>query len=888
MRAVFRMLRSCHTPACSFGSKGSIPNMIEQKFIDRIAAEAGARPEQVAAAVQLFDKGATVPFVAHYRKDVTGDLGEAILECVEERNVFYTAFTNRRNAILQNIAKQERLTDALRDTIMACCDTANLEDLYLPFRRRRRTRATVAIENRLGPLADYVWAQHSGEQSLESFSSQFIDPARSISSAEEALDGARAILCEQLAMDHETRAIIRERMWKEGKISTAATKNAAAQKTKFESYYNYSEPLSSIPSHRLLAALRGVKLGMLRMDLVLDDQQMLVDLVAKHVHNPGTVFEEQIRLVIEDAYRRHLRPELEKEVLEQAREKAEEEAICVFQENARNLLMAPPAGRIPVLGLQTEAGGTVAAAVVDAEGALRAHALLRMKEDADGTRQALRDLLDTHEVRAVAIGNGTGAHDTMRLIDTVLKQNEGRRAFAVYVNESGAAIYAASKTAKEELPDIETGVRAATSIARRLQDPLAELVKIEPRNIGVGQYQHDINQRRLRDGLYRTIVSCVNRVGADLNTASASLLRYVSGIQMGTAQNIVAQREKLGGFTNREQLLEIDGVGAKTYEQCSGFLRIRNGANPLDATVIHPEAYPVVTQIAAAQGLTVEQLIGNRDVLEPLEMNSFACDVVGVFTLIDIRQELLRPGRDPRRRFRAPRLLEGVYAMEDLQEGMETEGVVTNVTDFGAFIDIGIQQDGLVHLSELANRYVRDPRQVVKVGDIVRVKVIKVDRAAPRISLSIRAALPERPRKRRPGPHAHGEPQATEAAAAPQAEPVAGREGAEGSRGQPHGPRPERAEDRRPRPRQEGRDGGDRDTRARRDAQSRPHRDGDSRPRREGGDSRPPRRDHASDARRQGSRQGGPTEVKYGDTSGRGLNTQLADLLADLKKQMDG
>lgn len=839
--------------------------MIEQKFVDRIAQEVGARPEQVAIAVQLFDKGATSPFVAHYRKDLTGNLDEGTLERIEERNVHYTAFINRRNAILQNIEKQEQITEEIREAILGCFDDTSLEDIYLPFKRKRRTRATVAIEQRLGPLADYVWAQAPSEQSLESFASQFIDPSKSISSAEEALDGARAILTEKLAQDAAVRALIRDRMWKEGKVCTSATKNAVGQKTKFESYYNFSEPLQTIPSHRLLAAMRGEKLGYLRLDLAIDDAKLLSDVLEHVLKSPGTPYEEQIRIVIEDAYRRHLRPELEHEVLANARERAEAEAIRVFQENARNLLMAPPAGQIPVMGVQHDPNAGTVVVVVDPGGTLREFATLKPQDDGAAAEKTLGELVEKFEIRAVAVGNGAGARETMRFVDGYLKRNPGRRTFAVYVNESGAAIYSASKIARDELPDVDMPVRAATSIARRLQDPLMELVKVEPRNIGVGQYQHDVNQRRLRDSLYRTIVSCVNRVGVDANTASVSLLRYVSGIQMGTAQNIVAHREKIGGFKSREQLLEVDGIGSKTYEQCAGFLRIRGGDNPLDATTIHPEAYAVVGLIAEHAGLPVSDLVGNKELLEKIDVKPFEREIIGSATLSDIHSELMRPGRDPRRRFRAPRFIEGVYALEDLQENMEAEGIVTNVTDFGAFVDIGIQQDGLVHLSELANRFVRDPRQVVKVGDIVRVRVIKVDRDQPRISLSIRAAVPPRPRRKKPAaarrPETAPEPAVVGATAQAAEAPPAAR-----PRIRERGPeRPD--EERRPQ-------------RPRRDARER-----DRRPREEG--ERPqPRRERDGGGRRQGTRQGAPTEVKYGDNSGRGLNTQLADQLAELKKKL--
>ncbi|MBP8131642.1 MAG: helix-hairpin-helix domain-containing protein [Candidatus Hydrogenedentes bacterium] len=839
--------------------------MIEQKFVELIAEEVGARPEQIAAAVQLLDRGATVPFVAHYRKDVTGNLDEHALSRIEERNVEYTALMNRRNAILQNIEKLQPVTDDLRERIMACHSARVLEDLYLPYRRRRRTRASVAIEQRLGPLADYVWAQELGMQSVESFASQFIDPSKSISSAEEALDGARAILTEKIAQDAETRVFVRDYMLREGKMTTAATKNAAGQKTKFEAFYHFSEPLMSIPSHRLLAAFRGVKLGYLRLDLAVDDERLLEALLGRFLKITGTPFEEHIRSATEDAYRRYLRPELEKEILEWSREQAEEDTLRVFQENARNLLLAPPAGPIPVIGIEPDAQGAVVAVAVDEAGAFQEQAVLHLQAEPDAAADALLAMMEKYGIRAVAVGNAPAARDTMRFVDGLLKRDRQRRAFAVYVSESGAAVYAASKLAREEFPQLETAGRAAVSVARRLQDPLSELVKIEPRNIGVGQYQHEISQRRLRDGLSRTLVSCVNRVGANVNTASVHELRYVSGIQMGTAQNIVAHREKIGGFKNRTQLLEVDGIGPKTFEQCAGFLRIRDGEQPLDATAIHPEAYPVVEKIAQSLGVEVAALIGNREVLETLDLAPFSVDVVGPIALADIRVALMRPGRDPRRRFRPPHFIENVYSVEDLQEGMEAEGIVTNVTDFGAFVDIGIQQDGLVHLSELANRFVRDPRQVVKVGDIVRVKVIKVDRDQPRISLSIRAAAAP-PRHKRPA--RRDRPPETAAAAPAQEGAPAQREAAPRRRRERE-PQQERGEERRPERPREGREGG-------RGRAAPPRRD-----RRPRGD-----RQDGYEARRMGTKQGAPTEVKYSDGPDRGLNTLLAEQLAELKKKM--
>lgn len=729
--------------------------MIEQKFVQRIAAEVGTTEERAAAAIPLFDKGATVPFVARYRKDITGNLTEAQLEHIEKRNAHFVALTNRRNAVLENIARQGKLSEDLRMKIENCDDPILLEDLYLPFKKQRRTKAGIARDQGLEPLANFIWTQQLAQYSIAEYAETFVNAAHGILSPEAALLGAYDILAEQVASDAEARALIRDNMLRQGKIVTAATKNAQDQKTKFESYYAFSEGVASIPSHRLLAALRGVRMGVLRMDIVIDDAQVMADVAAQYIKQPGSCFEPHIRTVIEEAYKRLLRPAIENEVINIARNKADEEAIGVFRENARHMLMAAPAGRIPVMGVNAGLNAAFALGVVNEAGAyLENRTILRgdTPEAAEEAANTIFELLQKHHVRGIAIGSGPGARDAARLVDSALKKLGRGHAFMVFVNQAGAAVYAASKLARQELPELDTPTREAISIARRLQDPLAELVKLEPRAIGVGQYQHDVNQRRLREGLSKTMVSCVSRVGADLNTVSVELLRYISGLQMGTAQNVVEHRAKNGGFTTRAQLLEVSGIGEKTFEQCAGFLRISSGAEPLDATAIHPEAYPVVAKIAAQLNVEVAALASDPEKLRALDLAPFATETIGPLTLADIREELLKPGHDPRREFRVPKFIEGVYDVSDLEEGMDAEGVVTNVTDFGAFVDIGVQQDGLVHLSELANRFVRDPGEVVKVGDIIRVKVVKVDKVQRRISLSRKALLTQPRRRPRPAP----------------------------------------------------------------------------------------------------------------------------------------
>ena len=743
--------------------------MIDTKFVERVAQEGGVKYEQAARSVALFGEGATIPFIARYRKDVTGNLDEVQLERILERATYYKELEERKKTVLDAIAKQDQLTDERRERIEACVDKTTLEDLYLPFKKRRRTKATTAREKGLEPLADFIWAQDPEGTPPEEAAQAYIDAEKGVNTAEEALEGAQHILAERVSLNTDLRARLRDQMAKEGQVAAHATKNAEGRKTKFETYYDFREPLSKIPSHRFLAIVRGSKEGTLRMELEMDDEQVVESIAADLIRTPGSPYDAFLRQVASDAYRRLLRPSLENEVLNTVRERADEEAIRVFRENAENLLLSPPAGPINIIGVDPGIRTGCKLAVVDSTGAYRESATIYPPagESEDTTaRDTLLGLIERHGVQAIAIGNGTGAREASAFIRPLLAEQNREDIFCVLVNEAGASIYSASKVAREEFPDLDLTIRGAISIARRLQDPLAELVKIDPRHIGVGQYQHDVNQKQLREGLHRTVVSCVNRVGVNLNTASPHLLRYVSGIQTGVARSIVAKREAMGGFTSRQQLLEVDGVGPKTFEQCAGFLRIQGGENPLDATGIHPEAYPVAEQMAQACGVNVADLIGNKEVLKEFDVTPFQTETIGVLTLRDIVTEFLKPGRDPRKEFKAPQFKEGVTSVEHLEEGMDLEGVVTNVTDFGAFIDIGVHQDGLVHLSQLANHYVRDPHSVVKVGDIVKVKVLKVDKELPRISLSIKALQPKPEARKRSqrGPQKRAGEQQTAAA----------------------------------------------------------------------------------------------------------------------------
>lgn len=825
--------------------------MIEQKFVERIAAEVSARPEQVAAVIPLFDKGATIPFVLHYRKDLTGNLDETTLRKIEERNTYYIALTSRRNAVLENIAKQNKLTDALRERIESCIEQNVLEDLYLQFKKQRRTKATGAIEQGLEPLADFLWTQAPVTQPLEEFAEAFVKPERMISSPEEALLGAYSILAERISLDADARGAIREFMLKEGRVVSAATKNAQGQKTKFESFYEYSEPLSAIPGQKLQVLLRGVRLGYLRMDLIIDDQVMIEKLVAHYVKQPGSVFEPHFKQIIEDAYKRLLRPAIENDVIGEARKAADDEAIRGFQQHAETMLLAPAAGPMVLLGLMPAAQGPWGVAVAGSDGALLDSLLLNPATEEGGqeaAEKACADLIVKHGVQGIVIGEGEGAREAARFTGDLIKKNGFRRVFWIFMDANTAGQYAVSKTGRQELPEADAQIRAAVALARRVQDPLAELVKLEPRGLAFGPFVHDVNQRALREAMARTMESCVNRVGVNLNSATADLLRYVSGIQMGTAQNIIEHRGKLGGFTSKAQLLEVPGIGEKTFEQCAGFVRVPNGANPLDATRIHPEAYPVIEKMAQQAGVETANLLGNEELIGKLDIKAFAEDHIGDLTLAAIRNELLQPGKDLRLRFRSPRYVYNAYNVAELQEGAEAEGIITSITDFGVFVDIGVGQDGLVHLSELANHFIREPRGLFKIGDTMRVRVIKVDHEQRRISLS-RKVLLQAPRRRpQPGKPISGETAAPADAAAAPAH----------AESRPARPRPSRPEgemrDRQPRP----------DRPERRDDKRR------ERPPRKSGHGRP---------------QAAPTN--YGD-SGDLMNTQLADQLAALRKKFGG
>ncbi len=707
----------------------------------RIATELSLRVDQVERTIALLLDDATVPFIARYRKEVTGNLDEEQIRQVAGRHKYYQELEQRRHTVLATIEEQGKLTDELRQQIVTCFDKVELEDLYLPYKPKRQTKASVAIEHGLEPLALLLWGQQASEDDLAQLAASLVDAEKGVASAEEALEGAAHIVAEWIAERAELRRALRAMMLAEGLVCSTVVRGKEDTKTKFQDYYDFREAVASIPSHRVLAIFRGVREGVLSFGISVDDTKALA-LVQQHVvvqpEAPGAA-----RLVpyIEDAYRRLLFPSLQNEIRGVLKERADAEAIGVFQENLRSLLMAPPLGTFGVVGIDPGLRTGCKVAVVDETGKYLEHATifpLAPRQDIAGAEQVLQDIVGRYTIKALAVGNGTGSRETAAFVRQFVHKQENKDIACVVVSEAGASVYSASKVAREEFPDLDVTVRGAISIARRLQDPLAELVKIDPKSIGVGQYQHDVDQKPMRRGLEETVESCVNRVGVDANTASAALLRYVAGLNVRQARNFVAYRDTHGRFTSRQQFLQVDGIGDKAFQQSTGFLRIKDGESLLDNTAVHPETYEVVERMAQSLNVSVADLIANADLINSLNFEQFASEQVGLLTLQDIREELLKPGRDPREQFVMAHFREDVTTLADLQEGMMLEGVVSNVTNFGAFVDIGVHQDGLVHISELSQRFVRDPREVVHVGQVVRVKVLSVDQALQRISLSMK------------------------------------------------------------------------------------------------------------------------------------------------------
>lgn len=716
----------------------------------RIAKTVGARVDQVRAAVTLLDEGATVPFIARYRKEATGGLDDTQLRDLQEQLIYQRELEERRAAILTALSESGKLTEELERDIWGADTKQRLEDLYLPYKPKRRTRAQIAREAGLEPLAKLLWEDPLRDPETEA--EAFVNADKGVADVRAALDGARDILAEMFYENADMLEELREFLWKKAYLVSKVVpeKETDPAAAKYSDYFDYDEPIETVPSHRALAVFRGRQEGLLTVKVLLTEEEEALpvhpcqELIARAhgIKNLGRPADVWLASVVRWCWRVKCLASVEGDLLTRLRERAETEAIGVFGTNLKDLLLAAPAGHKGVIGLDPGIRTGVKVAVISDTGAVLDTTVIYPHEprrDWEGSIQTLAQLARKHGSKLISIGNGTASRETDKLAGDLIARHPELGLTKIVVSEAGASVYSASAAAAAELPDLDVSYRGAVSIARRLQDPLAELVKIDPKAIGVGQYQHDVNQLELARKLDAEVEDCVNAVGVDVNTASAALLVRVAGLSSLQAKSIVSWREKNGAFAARKALLDVPRLGPKTFEQAAGFLRIPDAADPLDASGVHPEAYPVVQRIVEKTGLSVNKLIGNHEVLSRLKASDYTDEQFGVPTVTDILKELEKPGRDPRPEFKTAKFQEGVHEIRDLVPGMTLEGVVSNVAAFGAFVDIGVHQDGLVHVSELSDRFVRDPREVVKVGDIVRVRVLDVDVARKRISLSMRS-----------------------------------------------------------------------------------------------------------------------------------------------------
>ena len=715
-------------------------------IIKQIAAEITARPEQVNAAVALLDEGATVPFIARYRKEVTGGLDDTQLRTLEQRLTYLRELEDRRQVVLKTIAEQGKLSPELEKDILAADNKTRLEDLYAPYKAKRRTKGQIAIEAGLQPLADALLADPALTPEL--VANDYLNPTAGFADVKAVLDGAKYILMERFAEDANLLAKLRRHLAQHSVLKATVVEGKETEGAKFRDYFSHHEAWKSVPSHRALAMLRGRNEGFLNLQLQPDADETSAhanceQMIASHfdIRQQNRAGDAFLRTVVQWTWKVKLHLQLENDLLGELREKAEEEAIAVFARNMKDLLMAAPAGMRATLGLDPGLRTGVKVVVMDQTGKLVAHTTIFPHAPQNLWDKAIKTLAaycKQFKVELIAIGNGTASRETDKLAGEVVKLLPEQNITKIMVSEAGASVYSASELAAQEFPDLDVSLRGAVSIGRRLQDPLAELVKIEPKAVGVGQYQHDVNQSLLTKSLDAVVEDCVNAVGVDLNTASAPLLARVAGLNKTLAQNIVTYRDGNGRFMQRRDLLKVPRLGPKAYEQAAGFLRINNGSNPLDASAVHPEAYPLVERILSKYQQPVEAVIGNTSFLRAINPAEFADEHFGVPTITDILKELDKPGRDPRPEFKTAQFKDGVENLADLTPGMQLEGVVTNVTNFGAFVDIGVHQDGLVHISSLTDKFISDPHQVVKAGDIVKVKVLEVDIPRKRISLTMR------------------------------------------------------------------------------------------------------------------------------------------------------
>ncbi|VEP14238.1 conserved hypothetical protein [Hyella patelloides LEGE 07179] len=713
-----------------------------------LAQEFSVSHSQIDNVLELLSEGATIPFMARYRKERTGSLDEVQLRAIVDRFTYLTELEKRKETVLESIASQGKLTDNLKKQIASCLDKTVLEDIYAPYKPKRRTRATIAKEKGLEPLAQWIQSlnqpQSAKVSSLETEAQKYLNTEKEVNSVEDALGGAADIIAEQIADKAEIRAYLRDYLFKNGVFVSKIKKAHPEGSTKYEMYRNYYYAVSKIPPHNILALYRGEAEKILTVDIEFDTAAVLSELEYQEVNSKSAVVRQFYRTTIADGFNRLLKPSLIREIRNDLKQYADLESIKTFEANLRNLLLAPPAGMKATMAMDPGFRTGCKVAILDETGKFLEYQAIFPHSGASKQEQAaktVQQLIKKYSIELIAIGNGTASRETDRFISDILK-NLDSKAINVMVNESGASIYSASDLARQEFPDLDITVRGAISIGRRLQDPLAELVKIDPKSIGVGQYQHDVEQKLLQQKLAETVESCVNYVGVDLNTASAELLKFVSGISSTVANNIVSYRNEKGKFKNRQELLKVTKLGAKTFEQCAGFLRIRNGNNPLDNTAVHPESYSVVKKIAQQSTINLANLNQNTDnnpisKLDSLNLQQFVTDTIGIPTLKDLIEELKKPGRDPRKQFQYAEFQEGINEISDLKEGMKLEGVVTNVVNFGAFVDVGVHQDGLVHISKLANRFVSDPNEILKVGEIVKVTVLEVNEKLRRIGLSM-------------------------------------------------------------------------------------------------------------------------------------------------------
>ena len=699
------------------------------EFGSLIASKLNIRQTQVEAVIALLDESATIPFIARYRKDKTGGLDEVQIQQIQDEQKFFKEITERRAFIIKTIEEQGKMTDAIMQKLQMASTMSALEDIYLPFKPKRKTKAQTARENGLEPLAKLLLEQ--GPSPLEPVLAAFLN--EQITTVENALQGARDIIAEWVNEDAENRAKLRKLFEDAALLQSKVLEGKETEGVKYKDYFDFSEPIHKIPSHRILAVLRGFLEGFLRMCIQPLEEEAL-ELLEKQYIKGFSESSTHVKKAIRDAYRRLLQPSLESEFRSALKQKADEEAINVFAENLRQLLLSAPLGSKRILAIDPGYRTGCKIVCLDEKGELKKTDLIFIHEAnrLSDAQYRVKELVKTHQIEVIAIGDGTAGRETEQFIK---KMDLGLPVFLV--NEDGASVYSASETAREEFPEQDITVRGAVSIGRRLMDPLAELVKIDPKSIGVGQYQHDVNQFRLKERLDQTVVSCVNNVGVNLNTASKHLLAYVSGIGIGLAENIVKYRSEIGKFTNREQLLKVPRLGGKAFEQCAGFLRIPNGDHPLDKSAVHPEAYPVVATMAKDLGLGLSELVANETVLKQLNPQKYVSEQLGELTIKDILKELGKPGLDPRSELEQFEYA-AIYKMEDVKLGMVVPGMVTNITRFGAFVDIGVKQDGLVHVSEIAHQYITDPNEALKLNDKVMVKVLEVDLVRKRIALSIK------------------------------------------------------------------------------------------------------------------------------------------------------